>query len=139
MGLEWRYLNDHRGVMATASGHLSGAEFVGAVWRVNAFAAKTKPICYTYFDFNGVTSISLSTLDLARAAECAIAAADAQETERIVSVVASEEAAYRLATIYTVFIERTGWEVRTFRDRDDAVAWLRTRAETKHGITVEVA
>ena len=139
MGLELRHLNDNRGVMAIASGNLTGQEFVDAVWRVNALAAKTRPIYYTYFEFNEVTSISLSVEDLARVAECVIAAANAQQTERIVSVVATEEPAYRLATIYSVFIEKTGWEVCTFRDRNSAVAWLRSRVETKHRIKVEIA
>ena len=138
MGLELRHLNNNRGVFATASGDLTGQEFVDAIWRVNASAAKSKPIFYTYFDFGEVTSISLSIRDLAGAAESAIAAANAQETERIVAVVAAQETAFRLATIYTVFIQQAGWEVRTFRDRNEAVAWLRSRAEAKHGIKVEI-
>jgi hypothetical protein len=138
MGLTLQYLNDGRGVMATASGHLSGADLIASARRVNQFAVTVKAICYTFFDFDGVTGISISTSDLVRAAACAIEAAKLRETERIVAIFASDEFSYRLALIYMTFIEQTGWEAWTFRDRSEAVAWLRSHAAMKHGITVDV-
>jgi hypothetical protein len=138
MGLKLQYMNDNRGVLATASGELTGGDFVEAVRQVNAFATTVKPICYTFFDCNRLDAISITTGDLAQAANCAIDAAGIQETERIVAVFAGDEYAYRLALIYMVFIEQTGWEVWTFQARAEAVGWLRSRAAAKHGIIVDV-
>jgi hypothetical protein len=111
---------------------------VKAVREVNAFALTTKAICYTFFDFDNLRAISINVGDLAAAALCAKEAAKLHETERVVAISASDEFTYRLALIYLAFIEQTGWEAWTFRDRREAVAWLRGRAAMKHGITVEI-
>ena len=138
MGLEFAYLNDNHGIMSIASGELTGEAFVEAVRQVNEFAVKTKPLCYTFFDCERLTAISITVGHLAQAAMCAIEAAKHMETERIVAIYASDEYTYRLALIYMTFIEQTGWEAWAFRDRCEAVAWLRSRAAMKYGITVEV-
>jgi predicted component of type VI protein secretion system len=105
---------------------------------VNAFAVNTKPICYTFFDCDQLSAISITTSDLARAASCAIEAARIRDTERIVAIFAGDDYAYRLALIYKVLIEQTGWEACAFRDRAAAVSWLRSRSAAKHGIAVDV-
>jgi hypothetical protein len=138
MGLTLTYLNDNHGVRATAFGELTGAELIDAVRRVNAFAVTTKALCYTFFDFDGVKRISISIGDIARAADCTVESAKLGDTERIVAIFANGEFSYRLALVYMTFIEETGWEAWVFRDRSEAVSWLRGRAALKYGITAEV-
>jgi hypothetical protein len=138
MGLTLAYLNDNHGVMATAFGELTGAELIDAVRRTNDFAVTAKGLCYTFFDFGSVKTISISIGDVARAADCAIEAAKLSDTERIVSIFANGEFSYRLALLYMTFIEETGWEVWVFRDRSEAVSWLRGRVALKHGIIADV-
>ena len=131
------FLNDNRGVKATVRDELTGEAFIEGVRQVNAFAAAAGPICYTFVDFDQLKSITLNTGDLAAAALCAIEAAKLTETDRVVAAYASDSYAYHLALIYMIFIEETGWEAWTFRDRSEAVGWLRSRAALKHGITIE--
>jgi hypothetical protein len=138
MGVTLEFLNDNRGVRAVASGELTGEDFVAAARQVNVFAATVTPICYTFCDCDRLTAITVTTGDLAAAALCAIEAAELRDTERIVAIYASDDYVYRLALIYMTFIEQTGWEAWAFRDRAEAVGWLRARAALKHGITVEV-
>lgn len=138
MALEMAYLNDNHGVMCVASGEVTGEAFVKAVREVNEFAVKTQPLCYTFFDCERLTAISITVGHLAQAAMCAIEAAKHTETERIVAIYASDEYAYRLAIVYMTFIEQTGWEVWAFRDRSEAASWLRGRAALKYGIMAEV-
>jgi len=138
MSVTLEFLNDNRGVKATVRGELTGEAFIEGVRQVNAFAAKAGPICYTFVDFDHLNRITVSTGDLAAAALCAIEAAKLGETDRVVAAYAGDDYAYHLALIYMVFIEQTGWEAWTFRDRSEAVAWLRSRAALKHGITIEV-
>ena len=138
MGVKVEFLNDKHGVRAVASGELTGEAFIAAVRQVNVFAATVAPIWYTFFDCERLTAISVNTGDLAAAALCAIEAAKRSDAERVVAIYASDEYSYGLARIYTTFIEQTGWEVWVFRDRGEAVAWLRARAAMKHGITIEV-
>ena len=137
MGVTLEFLSDNHGVRATAAGELTGADFIAAVRQVNVYAATVTPICYTFFDFDRLRVISVNTGDLAAAALCAIEAAKLRDTERVVAIYASDEYCYRLALIYMAFIEQTGWEVWAFRDRGEAVAWLRSRAALKHGIAIE--
>ena len=138
MGVTLQHLNDNHGVMCTVSGELTGAELVSVVRQINAFAVNITPICYVFFDSEQLSAISVNIGDLAAAAMCAKEAAKLCDTERIVAIFASSEYAYRLALVYMLFIEQTGWETWTFRDRSEAVAWLRSRAKLKHGISVEV-
>jgi hypothetical protein len=138
MGLEIAYLNDNHGVMCVASGEVTGEAFVEAVRQTNEFAVKTQPLCYTFFDCERLTAISITVGHLAQAAMCAIEAAKHAETERIVAIYASDEYAYRLAIVYMTFIEQTGWEVWAFRDRGEAASWLRGRAALKYGIMADV-
>jgi multisubunit Na+/H+ antiporter MnhC subunit len=137
MALKVEYLNDNRGLIATASGELTGETFVEAVRQVNEFAIKTTPLCYAFFDFEELTAISITVGHLAQAAMCALEAAKHTETERIVAIHASEEYTHQLAVIYMMFIEETGWEAWTFRDRGEAASWLRGRAALKHGIIID--
>ena len=137
MGVSLEFLSDNHGVRATAAGELTGADFVSAVRQANLFAARVAPICYTFFDCDRLKVITVNTGDLASAALCAIEAAKLRGTERVVAIYASDEYAYRLALIYMTFIEQTGWEAWAFRDRGEAVAWLRSRAAAKHGITID--
>ena len=104
---------------------------------MNAFAVNTKPICYTFFNCDRLRAISVNVGDLAAAALCAREAAKLRDTERVVAAYASDEYSYRLALIHMTFIEQSGWEAWTFRDRGKTVAWLRSRAALKHGIAVE--
>jgi len=136
MGLRLTYVNDNHGVIGTASGELTGMELIDAVRRVNAFAVTTDAFCYTFFDFDTVNRISISIGDIATAADCAIEAAKLRDTERIVAIFANGEFSYRLALVYMTFIEETGWEAWVFRNRGEAISWLRGRAALKHGIIV---
>ena len=138
MGLEIAYLNDNHGLMCVASGEVTGEDFVAAVRQANEFAVKTQSLCYTFFDCEQLSGISITVGHLAAAAMCAIEVANHTETERIVAIYASDEHAYRLAIIYMTFIEQTGWEVWAFRDRGEAASWLRGRAALNYGITAEV-
>jgi hypothetical protein len=38
--------------------------------------------------------------------------------------------------MWLVFVEQTGWEVMVFRDRSEAVAWVRERVAAKFGVNV---
>ena len=136
MGVTVEFLSDNHGAKVTAAGELTGADFVAAVRQVNAFAATVTPICYTFFDCERLRVISVHIGDLAAAALCAIEAAKLRDTERVVAIYSSDEYSYRLALIYKTFVEHTGWEVWAFRDRSEALAWLRSRTTLKHGITI---
>lgn len=137
MGVTLEFLNDNHGVKATVRDELTGEEFVEGVRQVNAFAATAGPICYTFVDFNHLKRILVSVGDLAKASLCAVEASKLTETERVVAAYAGDEYTYRLAVIYMLFIEETGWEAWTFRDRSEAVGWLRSRAALKHGLTID--
>ena len=139
MVVSLEFLNDSHGVKATVSGEVTGEALVQAVRQVNAFAASTGSIFYTFFDCERLRAISVTVGDLAAAAMCAIESAKLRKNDRVVAIYASDEYSYRLARIYMTFIEQTGWEAWAFRDRAEAIEWLRSRAATKHGIEIDIA
>ena len=72
MPLKVEYLDERRGVLAEASGELTGDELLRGVADVNSVDLAEKPVLYTFFDFNGVTGVNISTMQIRAAADLAI-------------------------------------------------------------------
>ena len=138
MPLALQYSADGRGAFATASGKLTGDEFLAAVKTVNE-RDPTTPILYLFFDFNGVSEVTWSVEDIKEAAKLAVAASRQDGVPRVVAIFAADDLHYGLARMYLAYIEETGWEASIFRTRPDAIAWLRQRVATKFGIAVDLA
>jgi hypothetical protein len=61
MPLIYAFSNDGRGIVATAEGRLTGGELLEAQTKANTVDHSTRPILYTFFDFNGVEAVDIAT------------------------------------------------------------------------------
>ena len=134
MPLKVEYLDGRRGVFAEASGQLTGSELLTAMTDVNSPGLAESPILYSFFDFNGVTGVSISTIQVRAAADIAIRGSRYQSIGRVVAIYAKDDLPFALARMWEVFVSQTGWETHVFRERSDALAWARERVAEKFGI-----
>jgi hypothetical protein len=136
MPLKVEYLDERRGVLAEASGELTGDELLTGMADVNSLDLAERPILYTFFDFNGATGVNISTIQIRAAADLAIRGSGRQSISRVVAIYAKNDLPFALARMWEVFVNQTGWETYVFRARSDAVIWVRERVAARFGIQV---
>jgi hypothetical protein len=134
MPLTLRYLNERQGVFAEASGQLTGSELISAMATVNAPTLAEAPVLYTFFDFNGVTGVGITTDQIRAVAELALTGSRYQSVPRLVAIHAEADLTFALARMWQVFVDETGWETMVFRKRTQAVDWVRERMAARFGI-----
>jgi hypothetical protein len=134
MPLSVKYLDGGQGVIAEASGQLTGRELLTAVRSVNSPDLAENPVLYTFFDFNSVMGVSISADEVRGAADLAIKGYRYQPVGRVVAIYAKDDLPFALGRMWQVFVEQTGWETHVFRDRSEAVTWVHERVVARFGI-----
>ncbi|NJO34993.1 MAG: hypothetical protein HC869_19630 [Rhodospirillales bacterium] len=122
------------GVTSEASGRLTGSELLTAMTELNSPALAESPVLYAFLDLNGVTAMDISTIQLRAAADLSIRGSRYQSASRVVAIHANGDLAFALARMWQVFVEQTGWETHVFRERSQAVTWVRARVAARFGI-----
>ena len=136
MALSVKYLDEGLGVVAEASGNLTGSELLTAVTEVNSGNLAEKPVLYTFFDFNGVMAVSISTDHIRAAAYLAIKGSRDQSARRVIAIYAQDDLPFALARMWQILVNETGWETYVFRTRPEATKWLQERVGANHGLQV---
>jgi hypothetical protein len=107
MPLKVEYLDERRGVLAEASGELTGDELLRGVADVNSLDLAERPILYTFFDFNGVTGVNISTMQIRAAADLAIRGSRRHSISRVVAIYAKNDLPFALARMWEVLSMRS--------------------------------
>ena len=136
MSLSVKYLDGGQGVFSEASGHLTGSDLLTAMTEVNSPSLAERPVLYTFFDFNGVMGVSISTDQVRAAADLAIRGSRYQSVGRVVSIYAKDDLPFALARMWQILVEQTGWETRVSRDRSEAMTWIQERVSARFGLQV---
>jgi hypothetical protein len=129
-------LNGREGIVADASGRLTGSELISAMTEVNSPILTKTPILYTFFNFNDVTGVDISTSQVRDAADLSIRGSLYQSVSRVVAIYAKQDLVFALARMWQVFVNQTGWETQVFRERSGAVSWVQERVAATFGIEV---
>ena len=90
----------------------------------------TEPYGYALFDANGMIGVTATAKDINKIANQDIAGAGRMPTF-LFAIFASSEVAFGLARMWELLVERSGWVTHVFRNRFDAVAWLRDEVATR--------
>jgi hypothetical protein len=139
MALKTTYLDDGHGVMYEASGTITGEQIIGAGMTVESPLRAARNIWYLLFDFDDVSGIEISTEDLRRLADIAIASSQRGSAGRVAGIYAKDNLPFALSRMWMVYVEQAGWETMVFRERSEAVGWIRERVRTKFGVTISLA
>ena len=136
MPLTLTYLDEGHGVVYTASGRITGAEIIDAQAAVESRDRAAQTIWYSLFDFDDITGLEISTDNLRKVADRSIAAANHGAKGRVVGIYAKNNFAYAISRMWMVYVEQASWETAVFRERSEAVAWIRERVRTKFGVAI---
>jgi hypothetical protein len=115
---------------------MTGKELLDAQAQANDVDHAAMPVLYTFFDFNGVRSVDISTPELRLSARIAIKAHGDGSKRRVVAIYAKDDLAFALARMWQVFVQQTGWETKVFRERSEAVAWISERVAAKFRVEI---
>jgi len=137
MTIEVKYLDDGIGFGLTVCHDLTGQKLVDAVKEFSLSEKSLEKNRYGLVDYTPVENISLSRDDISTIAEWTNRASKIAP-DRIVAVVASEDACFGLSRMWEILSRESSWEKRIFRTRDDAEEWLKKRVSEKFNLNITV-
>jgi hypothetical protein len=136
MALAVAYSDDGHGVIYTASGKIRGEELVDAQSDVESrFSGQ---IWYSLLDFDEVSEVDIATAHLKQLAEQAISSSKSGEPGRVVGIYAKDDLPFALSRMWMIYVEHGGWETCVFRERHEAIAWIRTRVAKKFSMAISL-
>ena len=78
--------------------------------------------------------VEISTATLQRCATLCIRALRAVESHGHLAMVTGHNVVYGLSRMWEVYFEPSGWQTQVFREREQALAWLREATPRAHTI-----
>lgn len=85
-------------------------------------------------DQSAATSFDADTGRLDQLVELDMQLAQKVRKGFLVAAAAPHDLQFGVSRMWQTLAEATGWEIQVFRDREAAVAWLRSRAAQKFGV-----
>jgi len=135
MPVEVKYLDGGIGFGLTVRKDLTGDKLIDAVKRFYLSEESLRKNKYGLVDYTPVENINLSRDDVSIIAELTNKASKIAP-DRIVAVVASEDACFGLSRMWEMLSEESSWEKMIFRIKDDAEEWLKKRVNEKFNIDI---
>ena len=130
MTVEIKQVDGGKGAAWTLRGTYSGDDLLQALETTFSRDLVAEPYYYGLIHGIEITSIDVSTAALEQAAKRCIAIA--QIMPSFVLALCTEHAlAYGLSRIFAAVVEKSGWTIGVFKERPEAVAWLRSEVAAK--------
>ena len=86
-------------------------------------------------DFSDVVSLEISTGGVRELSNICLEAAT-RHPDPVVAIVGSQDVIFGLARMFEALSQRSPWEISVFRDRREAVDWIRTEVRERFGMDV---
>jgi hypothetical protein len=131
------YSSEGRGVEYKALGWLTGNELIGAM-RTFASRLEEKPIVFSFGDFGNITAVDVMDRHHREMASICIDAARRLPTTRVIAIHAAEDASFEMARKWQKSVAETRWKIAIFRERSQAVAWLKERVSETFNFEVSL-
>ena len=139
MSLAITYVDEGRGVLYNVYGVFTGTEALAEASEVNSRDLTANPILYAFTDCSDVSAVEISQRQMFEIADVATAAAKRQKPIlRVCAFYSKDDSMVGLGNVLGTLGECTHWETKGFRDRAEAVAWLRERVAALHGVSVNI-
>jgi len=136
MPIDYRQVDGGLGNVITASGVVTEEEFIG--FYTDFFSQDEKSLANYRFGlsvYSAVAELHVNVDSVKRVVVMSTRTASIIP-DTLVAICAPQTYAYGLARMWEVFLDVSNWETRVFKDRDEAVSWLRKRAKEKYGIAI---
>jgi hypothetical protein len=132
MPVEVTYFDDDAGVLFLYKGTVTGKEVIEAIEKHFSSEERMQKYRYRLVDTSGVEGVEVLTreieilVDMNRRAESIM-------RDGVVALVATTDVVLVMMKMWQAMMAHVNWETHIFRSRDDAVAWLAERVESKFG------
>ncbi|HYA88078.1 MAG TPA: hypothetical protein VEI57_13565 [Nitrospirota bacterium] len=134
MPIDIKLLHDGIGVLYDCNGTLTGQDLIDANKKILAFGEEIKHLRYGLIDESAINDLNISESEMTTIAMQDEKIASLVPDGAIVAVIAKSAFAFGLSRLWESFIEHTGWETMTFRDRLMAESWIRAKVKANFGI-----
>jgi len=134
MPIDVKVLHDGAGILYLCHGTVTGKDFIEANKQILAFNDHLKQIRYGLIDETEVADIHMSESEMLTITAQDKKIASLVPPGAIVAVINNSDFAVGLARFWETFIEFTGWETMTFRNRWQAESWIKEKVKANFGI-----
>jgi hypothetical protein len=121
--IEVKYIDDGCGVDWIANGVVTGEEIKNAN-RMIYSGERLSRMKYQLLDYTDVTEFDVSNEDIVEAAKQDIEASRTNPNI-LIAYVGADPLGYGLGRMWEAYVERSGFETRAFKDREEALAWIK--------------
>jgi len=136
MPIDYRQVDGGLGNVITASDVVTEEEFIG--FYKDFFSQDENRLANYRFglsDYSAVTELHVNVEAVKRVVAMSTRTASIIP-DTLVAICAPQTYVFGLARMWEIFLDVSHWETHVFKDRDEAVAWLRKRAREKCGIDI---
>jgi hypothetical protein len=132
-----KYIDAGRGVIYMGQGIVTGADLLGANKEIYSRDLAAEPYHYGLFDANGITGLT-ATIDEMRELATAAVAASRRMPQFVVAIYAKDMVTFGLARMWETLVAQSGWVTNVFRERREAVAWLKREVAERMGTRISL-
>jgi hypothetical protein len=115
---------DGTGVLHRGEGIVTGPDLIAAAAEHHRLEERARKLRYGFVDFSQVSELRVSAVEVQTIADenrrTAVFTPNA-----VVAVIAPLDHAFGVSRMWETLMDATNWTTRIFRDRDEALAWLR--------------
>ena len=136
--LSYRFLSGCRGIAYIVSDRLTRLEFNSVYTAVVTPTFANEPIFYAFFEFrDDVSRVDIAADELRAMAARLVETGRNKSVRRVTAIYAKNDQPFARALEWRDFIKTVG-EVEVFRERSEALEWLRKRVAEKFRIQAEL-
>ena len=135
MPIQVKYLDKGLGVLFIGAGVLTGEDIINSNKVTFYSEEKMKDYKYGLMDYSSISSLDATN------AEIQTMISQQKEASKfipdgVLAIVATKDIGFGLSRMWEMMAESEDlqWESKVFRNREDAVAWIRERVRDKFGI-----
>ena len=123
------------GNLILMSGIITEIEFAEAMHgHLSQDPDKFRKYLFSLTDLSEVTELDLSTSVIEKHSRACIHSAEIN-SEAIVAVVAPRDLEFGFSRMWEILCEEISWEIRVFRNKEEAEIWIRKRVKIKWGLS----
>ncbi len=136
MPIDIRIMHNGIGIMYICHGEVLGNDFIEANKQLLSSKNRLKKVIYGLVDETAIENLQISESEMLTIAAQNKKMSAIVPARAVVAVIAKDELAYELASVWEGFIEHTGWETMIFRTRWKAERWIIEKVKANFGIDV---
>jgi len=120
-----RYAADSKGVVLTASGRTTGAEFLSITNELLDSAERTQHVRFALVDLSEVYEFDISADEVRQVAALVKKSIEFNFHAVIVAIVATQRVVLGLARMWELLVDWVGWRIRVCSSLSEAEDWIR--------------